>query len=115
LAVSKFVSAKNCATCKEELRGDIREIKDNHLAHLKGDIGSVKTDVQRVDEKLDLITQGQEQLLTILRGDPKNRADSGLVGDVEELKKNNKIIYFIISAIGIPLLLLILKTYVFKG
>jgi hypothetical protein len=69
-----------------------------------------------ISKCLDEIAKKQDEMLILLRGDPKSRVDSGLVGEVEDLKGNvmfdRKILYGIITlmvGVGITVLLSLLK------
>lgn len=43
-------AVKEIATGMSELRGDIRMIRDNHLAHIQADVTAVRDEQQRVED-----------------------------------------------------------------
>ena len=55
------------------------------------------------------------QILHILNGNPNNRNDLGMRGDVQKLNRNWKITIGTLMAIGVPLFLWAITTFIFGG
>ncbi len=43
---------KNLESCQEEMKNDLKEIKNNHLNHIWKEINKIKDIVIRIDEKI---------------------------------------------------------------
>ena len=57
-----------------------------------------------------------DEILWILKGDPKNPNDGGgLVGSFRDSKRDRKWVYALLTMIGIPMFFLLIKYFFFGG
>ena len=65
------------------------------------DIKDVKNVIEVMETNLDSVSKGVDNLLICLMGDPKNRHDLGLVGDVRNNKKWKNLVNKWLGVVGI--------------
>jgi len=62
----------------------------------------------QVNTKLD-------EILWVLKGDPKNTKDGGIIGEMRDQRRDRKWIYAILTMIGIPIIFLLIEFFLKGG
>lgn len=55
------------------------------------------------------------EILWILKGDPKNPKDGGIIGEMRDQRRDRRWIYALITIIGVPTLFLFIKWLISGG
>ena len=73
------------------------------------DMKDVKTVIDQMETNLESVSKGVDNLLVCLMGDPKDRHDLGLVGDVKNNKQWKNLVNKWLGIVGISTFGLLLK------